>query len=95
MAVAALGAAAVLVGGPTRDGVTVLGASLGAAVAWTWVDRRDARHDVPRALALAALVVLGGVKAASHLLEPALVVVLAVNAAVLAAVVGLPGVRRA
>lgn len=86
---------AVRTGGLTENAAEALGGTVGAALVWSWLDRRAAGHDVALSVGVGALAVLGGLKLASELLEPTLglVGVVVANAVIFAGLVGLPGVR--
>lgn len=91
--VAAVVVSAVNLGSVSQDAAMAGGATVGAALAWTWLDRRDAEHVVAPVTAGVALVVLGGVFGAVQALEPAVPVVVVANLVVFVGIVGLPGVE--
>jgi len=76
--------------GLTADTAQALGGTLGAALAWSWVARRSVDPRVSLPHGVVALVAVGVLKGASHVLAPPLPVVLLVNGVILAVVVALP-----
>lgn len=89
-AVAGVGLVALVLTGGNAEGAGVLGATVGAALAWTAFEADLDGRPVARPAAVVGLPALGGVWYAAHVLEPMLPVVVAVNAVVFGGLVGYP-----